>query len=111
MTAEERFAELVAALAGVPGVTVPDGSSGSRFGSSACKVHGAIFAMLTGGALVVKLPAGRVAECIADGSGVPFGAGKAKPMREWLAVVGDDPQLWSALAREALDFVGGRRRA
>jgi hypothetical protein len=111
VNAEERFAELVATLADVPGVTVPDGPAGSRFGSSACKVDGSIFAMLTGGALVVKLPADRVAQCVADGTGAPFGAGKGKPMREWLTVVPDDPQVWSALAREALHFVGGPRRA
>jgi len=108
--AEERFTELVAALAGTPGVTVPDGSGGSRFGSAACKVDGAIFAMLTGGALVVKLPADRVAECIADGRGEPFSTGKAKPMREWLRVIGHEPQTWSTLAREALAFVAAQRR-
>jgi hypothetical protein len=31
-------------------------------------------------------------------------------MKEWLTVVADDEETWLALANEALDFVGSRRR-
>jgi hypothetical protein len=31
-------------------------------------------------------------------------------MKEWLTVSGADHGTWLALAREALDFVGSRRR-
>lgn len=55
----ERFAALAETFAGESGVALPD-SSGRRFGSSALKVDGSIFAMLTAGRLVVKLPRGRV---------------------------------------------------
>jgi hypothetical protein len=105
MELERRFAELAGAFAGLPGVTSPDGSRGSRFGASALKVNGSIFAMLTGGGLVVKLPRDRVTGYIENGTGLPFHSGKGIPMREWLTVVGDDQQSWLALAREALDFV------
>jgi hypothetical protein len=110
MTPEDRFAELVTAVSGYPGVSVPDGSGASRFGSSALKVDGSIFAMLMGGALVVKLPRDRVAACIASGTGGPFGAGRGTPMKEWLTVVGDDLETWLELTLEALDFVGSPRR-
>lgn len=110
MEPAERFAALVEELAGSPGVVAP-GDSGSRgFGSSALKVGGAIFAMLSHDRLVVKLPAGRVATLIAEGVGQPFDAGKGTPMKEWLAVAVDDDDTWLALAREALAFVGARRR-
>jgi hypothetical protein len=104
---QERFAALVDELVGEPGVTPPDGGGkgGGKFGSSALKVGGSIFAMLVGGELVVKLPAPRVAALVADGTGGPFASGAGRPMKEWVVVSpGAD---WSALAREALGFVGG----
>jgi hypothetical protein len=105
---EERFAVLVDALAGQTGVTAPHESSRRGFGSSALKVNGSIFAMLTRGHLVVKLPRDRVSTLIQDGIGGLFDAGKGTPMKEWLTVVGDDEDTWLTLAREALDFVGRR---
>jgi hypothetical protein len=109
MEPEDRFAALVAAVADRPGVTLPDESGGSRFGSSALKVNGSIFAMLRSGQLVVKLPGDRVADCIANGTGGPFTAGKGRPMKQWLTVIGDDQGTWLNLTREALEFVASAR--
>jgi hypothetical protein len=100
---EERFAALVEDTAGWDGVAVPTGSR--RFGGSALTVDGAIFAMLQGERLVVKLPAARVAAMIADGSGAPFGQGKRRPMRVGVAVVAGDDATWRTLAQEAYAFV------
>jgi hypothetical protein len=106
MLFEERFNALVEEFAASPGVTVP-GEPGRRgFGSSALKVNGSIFAMISGGKLVVKLPHHRVATLMSSGVGTPFDAGKGHPMKEWLTVTADDMDSWLALAREALDFVG-----
>jgi hypothetical protein len=103
----ERFDVLVAAFAGRPGVTIP-GEPGRRgFGSEALRVSGAIFAMLSRGRLVVRLPRGRVAALIAAGTGLPFDAGKGVPMKEWVAVRNADDDTWAALAEEALAFVQG----
>jgi hypothetical protein len=85
-------------------VTQPEG--GRAFGSDALKVGGSIFAMDRGG-LVLKLPAARVAELIANGTGTPFDAGKGKPLREWVRVA--DPAHWEGLAEEAYHFVGKQR--
>jgi hypothetical protein len=65
--------------------------------------------MLSGGRLVVKLPRNRVASLIAAGAGLPFDAGKGRPMKEWLAVAGDDEETWLAMAREAMSFVGSQK--
>ena len=75
----------------------PEGGSG--FGSNAIKINKSIFAMLVNDRLVVKLPAGRVAELISSGDGLPFDAGKGKPMKEWVALTVDDeacrlPRRW-----------------
>lgn len=110
MDAQERFAALAEKVAGAPGVELPAGSGRRAFGSEALKVDGAIFAMLTNGHLVVKLPRGRVEGLIAEGTGAPFGAGKGRPMKEWVSVTVDDDETWLALAREALDFVRSRPR-
>jgi hypothetical protein len=106
MTAEERFDALVETLAKERGVTPPGASPARGFGSNALKVDGSIFAMLAYGRLVVKLPAARVTELLADGTGGPFSAGKGRPMREWVSVDVDHGDLWEGLAREALLFVG-----
>ncbi len=108
METEKRFAALVAEFAGHPDVEVPGESSRRRFGSEALKVKGSIFAMLTGGRLVVKLPRHRVDALIESGTGASFYSGKGQPMKEWVAVATDDPDTWTALAGEALDFVSSR---
>ena len=81
---------------------------GTGFGASdGRRVRGRIFAMLMYGELVVKLPAGRVADLIASEVGRPFGARKGRPMREWVSVPAVDPDLWPALVAEAHAFVAG----
>ncbi|MDQ4133186.1 MAG: TfoX/Sxy family protein [Actinomycetota bacterium] len=107
MTPEERFAALAREFAGDPNVVGPDPSS-RRFGANTLKVNGSIFAMVTGGRLVVKLPRHRVDDLIAAQTGLPFNSGKGRPMKEWVAVAVDDDETWSALAQEALAFGGSR---
>ena len=106
--AGQRFDDLAERFAGEEGVELPRNGASHRFGSTALTVNGSIFAMLTQGRLVVKLPAGRVADLVRAGSGRPFDAGKGRPLREWVVVAGDDPDEWYELAREALRFVGRR---
>lgn len=106
MDAEVAFAALVESFADVVGVSLP-GESGQGFGRAALKVNGSIFAMMPRGQLVVKLPAARVAELCADGTGTPFDANKGKPMKEWLVVDKTNLRVWKKLAQEARAFVGG----
>jgi len=75
------------------------------FGDGALKVNGRIFAMPGAEGLVVKLPAPRCSELLADGSAAPFDRGKGTPLREWVVIT--DPVRWPALAAEALAFVRG----
>jgi hypothetical protein len=102
---EQRFEQLVDDFLGLDGVTPP--TPGRGFGSSALRHHGKIFAMHVRGELVVKLPKARVDALVADGEGVRFDANKGKPMKEWLRLAPASTMEWSALAREALDFVRG----
>ena len=62
-----------------------------------------------GSGLVVKLPAGRVAELIAAGVGRPF-APAGKVFAEWVAIPTPDRRRWSALLREGVAFVGAVRQ-
>jgi hypothetical protein len=99
-----RFEDLVTEFNDVDGVTPPRGGAG--FGRSALRYRGKIFAMHVRGALVVKLPADRVAVLVAAGAGTHFDANKGTSMREWLAA-NPDPDTamsWSDLAAEALAF-------
>ncbi len=107
VTPEDRFAELVELFLDTPDITPPQRTpaAGRKFGSSALKVNNRIFAMLTAGRLVVKLPRERVQVLIAAGDGAPFDAGKGRPMKEWLAIDADRHLQWEALSREALEFV------
>lgn len=110
METEERFAALVDEFGAYPDVEVPGESKRRQFGSDALKVNGSIFAMVTGGRLVVKLPRERVEALIGSGTGAPFDAGKGRPMKEWLAVSDGDEDAWLTLTREALNFVRSRSR-
>ena len=73
-TSDRRFTTLVSAMTGKRGVTLGSGKRG--FGSGALHVNGRIFAMATRGELVLKLPAGRVAELLAARHGNAFDSGK-----------------------------------
>ena len=107
MTADARYAQLVGQFLGRSNVT----QEGQGFGSSALKVDGRIFAMLTPRSeFVVKLPRQRVTQLIESGDGVAFDAGKGRPMKEWLVVQATSALDWSALTEEALAFVGGQIR-
>ena len=99
------FDSLCEEYSGVSGVTVPDGGSG--FGSNAIKINKSIFAMLVNDRLVVKLPAARVTELVSSGDGVPFDAGKGKPMKEWVGLAVDDDASRNLVA-EAMAFVAKR---
>jgi hypothetical protein len=102
-SAAELFASLCDEFAGTPGVTVP-GSGRPGFGSSALKINNSIFAMLVGDRVVVKLPRMRVTELIEAGVGELFDAGKGRPMKEWVGLLGDEG-TGHQLAAEALSFV------
>jgi len=110
-TVEESFAAIVDALGDRPGVTAPDttGASVRKFGSSALRVRGRIFAMVARGRLVLKLPAERVAELIDAGEGEIYDAGKGRPLKEWVSLAPGQQDKWLGLATEALKFVGSRR--
>jgi hypothetical protein len=105
--ARARYADLVMELAGVAGVTVPQGGSG--FGRSALRFQGRIFAMLVRGRLVLKLPASRVEALVAAGAGDHFDANKGTPMREWLSLDPGAAEPWLPLAMDALEFARARR--
>lgn len=92
---------------GREGVSLGSGRRG--FGSDALQVDGRIFAMARRGGLVLKLPSARVAGLLADGVGVPFDAGKGRPMREWLVVGRHARERWPELAEEAFAFVAAAR--
>lgn len=104
---QDRYEDLIDALAGIEGVTPP--REGSGFGRSAVRYHGKIFVMLVRGSLVLKLPAPRVEALVAAGEGVHFDANKGTPMKEWLSLDPDSGQEWLPLAREALDFARAAR--
>jgi hypothetical protein len=102
---EALFERLVQSLADDPGVDLPE--PGGKFGASALKVGGKIFAMLSAGQLVVKLPRQRVQELVTSGIGAPFDAGRGRVMKEWVAIAPDRSRDWGRLADEARLFVAG----
>jgi hypothetical protein len=108
VTPEARYASLVDQLGGRR--KVRHVSEGKGFGSSGqLKVEGRIFAMLVRGELVLKLPRDRVDSLVAAGQGRHFDAGKGRPMREWFVLSPASRRPWTALAKEALEFVEEKR--
>lgn len=105
-SADELFAHIVAAFSDRDDVTI---AAGRGFGAGTLQVDGRIFAMSNDAGLVLKLPAARVAELLADGMGLPFDAGKGRPMKEWVVVPWDGGADLTGLAGEARAFVGRRR--
>ena len=106
--AEALFDDLVSDFSDDPAVTPPSARGGRRFGASALKVDGKIFAMLVGGELVVKLPRERVDDLVDSGMGKPFESGQGRVMKEWVALDAVDAREWGKLTRAAREFVSSR---
>jgi hypothetical protein len=77
-----------------------DAARGRGFGSNALKADGRIFAALSNGRLLVKLPARRVEELIAAGLGKPFSTGP-RPDQERMGDI-------DAIERRRMDARVGR---
>lgn len=87
-------------------------TTGTGFGSNAgLRVGGKIFAMVSQGGLVVKLPRARVEALVERGQGVRFDAGRGRPMSEWVVISPSRAKLWEPLVEEAFAFVGPKARA
>lgn len=80
-----------------------------RFGDGALKVDGRIYAALSHGRLLLKLPAARVEALLAAGQGERFRSG-GRVMKAWVTVGPEHGEEWLALAREARAFVAGPAR-
>lgn len=108
MDPRQRYDGLAQALSNEPGVAyAPDGPGSARkFGGSALKTGGKIFAMLSNDRLVVKLPRARVDALVASGDGERLSSGQGRQMKEWLSLDPASTQDWRTLGREALAFVG-----
>jgi hypothetical protein len=110
MTPEQLYASVVESVVGEPNVSYADETQPkNRFGSGALTIDGHIFAMLSRGRLVVKLPRRRVDELVASGDGERFDPGHGRIMKEWLSLNPASHQEWLPLARAAMEFVGSRR--
>jgi len=103
--ADALFEQLISHFSSDPAVTPPSGAKGRRFGASGLKVDGKLFAMVSKGELVVKLPRQRVDELVASGIGSRFDPGHGRVMKEWVTVAPRHSRSWRELAHEARDFV------
>ena len=103
MSVEEIFDQVTARLA----AEEPGLERGRVFHSDGLKTAGKLCAFVTKGELVVKLPAERVSELIAAGTGLPFDAGKGRPMKEWVRLRPEDEAACTAYVLEARSFVAG----
>ncbi len=107
-TPEERFATLVDGFMSEPSVSPPQ--PGKAFGASALKIRGKVFAMLSRGKLVLKLPRQRVDALVTAGAGERFDPRRdGRLMKEWVVVDSTSDEEWLSLAQEALAFVGLHR--
>ena len=101
--ADGLYALLAARYAGKPA----SGQS-KRFGSNALKVKGKIFASLTRGRLLLKLPEARVDSLIKSKKGLRFSTGVGRVKKEWVTVGPTTEKEWLALADEARTFVSAQ---
>ena len=101
MSIESQFANVSEKLLGDD----PRVEQGRMLHSAGLKTTGKFFAFTTKDQLVVKLPATRVAELIANGAGQPCEPRKGRPMREWIVLTPADQDACTAYVVEAHDFV------
>jgi hypothetical protein len=78
---------------------------GRMMSATGLKIGGRFFAMVVRGELVVKLPAARVDELEASGTGRRFEPGRGRRMKEWIGLRPDDEAACEAYMAEARGFV------
>lgn len=108
MTAEERWASLVATMLAHGEATYGSDGPQRAFGSTSLKTDGKIFAMLVKGRLVVKLDRRRVDKLVEAGRGRQFDPGHGWLQKEWLDVDSTSDDVWLNLATESEAFVAKR---
>jgi len=99
ITPKERYLMIVDELRINPDITQSRKSL-----SSGLRIHNKVFAMLSRGRMVVKLPQKRVEELIETGKGERYESG-GHPMKEWIFIKPTTEEDWMALVKEALEFV------
>lgn len=112
MTPEERFKQLSTTLLRNQGVSLSSDAAGSKksFGSRGqLKVNNKIFAFVSKGRLVVKLPRQRVDALVAVGEAERLDPGHGRLMKEWLALKPGSELGWPPLVREAMEFVASKQ--
>ena len=87
-----------------------DAPRGRGFGSNALKADGRIFAALSNGRLLVKLPARRVEELIAAALGEPFSTGVGRIKKEWVTLTPSSADEWVRVSEEARRYVLAQSR-
>ncbi|MDN3497477.1 hypothetical protein QL996_16170 [Planococcus sp. APC 4015] len=98
--AHEIFDPVAARYLGLSGVDI-----GPMFGSEGLRIRSKVFAFVGyRGSLVVKLPAARTDELVAEGS-VERMRMRDRPMREWVLVGPDRAPLWELLTAEAFAYL------
>ena len=68
------------------------------------KIRKKMFAMLSKGNYVVKLPKERVAGLLSSGEGLPYDPGNGKIMKEWVIIPIENSDKWISYASEAKEF-------
>ena len=63
-----------------------------------------MFAMLSKGNFVVKLPKERVMELVSSGEGLPYDPGNGKIMKEWVIIPLEQSDNWREYASESKEF-------
>jgi hypothetical protein len=86
---------------GAPAGSLP----GRGFGSSALKADGKIFASLSHGRLLIKLPAERVKALVEAKLGEPFSTGPGRVKKEWVTIAPASAPEWARLSEEARRYV------
>jgi hypothetical protein len=105
-TVQELFDEVAERLVGED----PEVEQGRMFRAGGLRTAGKFFAFVVKDELVVKLPAGRVDELVADGAGRRFDPGHGRLMKEWVSLRPVDGAACAAYVVEARTFVAAQAR-
>lgn len=97
-TAQELYDDLV-----TEHLTRPEVSMGRMLHAEGLRAGGRTYAFFAKDRVMLKLPAARAGELVADGTAQPVHMGRRR-MREWIALTVPDEPLWRLLLTEAATY-------